>query len=354
MKALAPMGIVRGEGSGPEIMRAAEQVLGFFEQRDSFQVPRVEFKSQAPALKYSVSSFNQLKRFYAQMRARNGCVLRGAIYARQVYKLRHDFRLTFKPILLNPFPELFDDSPLKREVVEKMDLLLVRENAQGLLMAKEKIRNTLKGKKFEGVFNYDEKLNEAFVRFCFLAAQHRKKKIMFLIKGDVWGKLNGMWFNTWKKVNKEFPEVEWEWEHDDTWFGYFLKNPEKYDVVAALGISGDLIADPLATLLYGTRALTPSANIAPDGFMSFQTVHGAGTQIPKGKASPLAMMRALGMAFEYFYQKPEYAKEIDSAIRRVLAQGYRGADLFDDSKEGQKIVDCAEMTALILKELETL
>lgn len=176
---------------------------------------------------------------------------------------------------------------------------------------------------------------------------------MFLIKGDVWSRTSfgGMWLNLWGKVGKKYPKVKFDWEHPDTWFGYFMVHPEKYDVVVALGIAGDLISDPIATLAYGTRAVTPSANIAPDGFMSFQTIHGAGTQIPKDKANPIAMIRGVGLMMDYFFKMPQMRNLIDKAIRNVLSRGYRTMDIYIEGRPRHKLVGTKKMTNLIAEEM---
>lgn len=123
--------------------------------------------------------------------------------------------------------------------------------------------------------------------------------------------------------------------------------------MTTLGLSGDLIADPIATLAYGTRTITPSANISPDGFMSFQTIHGAGTGIPKGTANPIAMIRSLGLMMEYFYKMPDIREWIEISIRKVLAKGYRTFDIYDKNDSQYKLVKTTkEMTNLIIKEMK--
>ena len=185
----------------------------------------------------------------------------------------------------------------------------------------------------------------------------RKKRIMFLIKGDVWNRKNfgGMWLNLWKNVGEKYPDVNFDWEHSDTWFGYFLAHPEKYDTVAALGLSGDLLSDPIATLAYGTRTITPSANISPDGFMSFQTIHGAGTEIPIGAANPIAIIRSAGLMMDYFFKMPELRILIDRAIRNVLRLHYRTADIYSKSNPKHILVKTTkEMTSLIIHQIKSL
>lgn len=351
-----PIGYIKGEGCGPDIIESAISILKEIEKIKEVRFKFIEYKGDAPALEYTTKSFTQLKNFYKQIRKENGCIIRGGIYARQVYKLRHDFNMIFKPILINPIPELYENSPFKEDFAKKIDLLIIRENAQGLLMGKEKLKKTRTGRKFEGKFYYDENLCRKFVEMCYETASKRKKRIMFLIKGDVWSRksFGNMWLNLWEEVGKKYLNVEFDWEHGDTWFGYFLQYPERYDVVVALGIVGDIISDAIATLAYGTRTITPSANISPDGFMVFQTMHGAGTEIPKGKANPMAAIRAVGLMMDYFFKRPELRDLIEVAIRNVLAKGYRTMDIYIKGNPKHELIGTKEMTDLIIKEIQKL
>lgn len=346
-----PIGYIQGEGCGPDIIESALGVLKEIEKIKNIKFRFVEYKGKAPALEYTTDSFRQLKKFYTKIKKEKGCILRGAIYARQVYQLRHLFHMTFKPILINPLPELYENSPFKDDFAQKINLLIIRENAQGLLMGKEKLI-TKKGKQCKVTFDYDEALCRQFVEMCYEAARKRNKKIMFLIKGDVWdtNKLGGLWLNLWKEVGTRYPDVAFDWDHEDTWFGYFLLHPEKYDTVAALGLAGDILTDSIATLAYGTRAVTPSANIAPDGFMVFQTIHGTGTGIPAGSANPTAAIRAVGLMMDYFYAMPDMREMLDRALRNVIARGYRTVDIHLENKE-QTLVGTKEMTEWVVKEL---
>lgn len=348
-----PIGYIPGEGCGPAIIESALAVLKEIERIKDIKFQYVEYEGKAPALEYTDESFRQLKKFYQDIKDKGGCIIRGAIYARQVYQLRHAFNMTFKPILINPLPELRAHTPLREDFAQKINLLIIRENAQGLLMGKEKL-TTKKGKQCSVTFDYDEALCRQFVEHCYAAAQKRNKKIMFLIKGDVWDtkKLGGLWLDLWKEVGARYPDVAFDWDHEDTWFGYFLLHPERYDTVAALGLAGDILTDSIATLAYGTRAVTPSANIAPDGFMVFQTIHGTGTGIPAGQANPIAAIRAVGMMMDYFYGMPDLREQIDHAIRQVLARGYRTIDLCSGQHPDQTLVGTKEMTELIVRELE--
>jgi len=123
-----PIGYIKGEGCGPDIIEAVLLVLKEIGKLKNIQFTFIEYRGEALALVYTKKSYEQLKSFYGDIKKQNGCIIRGGMYARQVYKLRHDFQMTFKPILINPIPELFDNSPFKKELAKKIDLLIIREN----------------------------------------------------------------------------------------------------------------------------------------------------------------------------------------------------------------------------------
>jgi isocitrate/isopropylmalate dehydrogenase len=94
-----PIGYIVVEGCGPDIMESARSVLKAIEKISEIKFRLIKYKGEAPALKYTTKSYNQLKSFYKQIKKEGGCIIRTGIYARQVYKLRNYFKMTFKPIL---------------------------------------------------------------------------------------------------------------------------------------------------------------------------------------------------------------------------------------------------------------
>jgi len=351
-----PIGVIKAEGAGPEIISSALAVLHEIERIKNIKFEIVEYHGSAPAKKYSEEAYYQLKSFYKKIKSQGGCVIRGGIYARIVYQLRKDFNTLYKPIYLKPIPELFDTALLKKEVLEKIDILLVRENVQGLLFSKEKIIKLKTGERIlKGNFTYHENKIKALAELSFKEASKRRKILNLFIKGDVWQGLLPLWLEIFESVNKKYPKVKFNWDHADTAYADFLIHPSKYDTIVTLGIVGDTLTDPTAALLYGTRAITPSANISDNGFMTFQTVHGASTAIGgQNKANPIAMIRAIALMLDLFFEMPSEANLIETAIRKVLAKGYRTIDIYRPSRKSNKLIGTKEITKQIIKEISLL
>lgn len=348
-----PIGVIKAEGAGPEIIDSALAILHEIERIKKVKFEIIEYRGNAPAKKYSKEAYRQLKNFYRKIKSRGGCIIRGGIYARIVYQLRKDFNAIYKPIYFKPIPELSDTSLLKKDVLEKINILLIRENAQGLLFSKEKIKKLKTGERvLHGTFTYQENKIKALAELAFRQAQKRCKILHLFIKGDIWQGLSQLWLKAFESVNKKYSKVKFDWDHADTAYANFLIHPSRYDVIVTLGIVGDTLTDQMAALLYGTRAVTPSANISDDGFMTFQTIHGASTAIGgQNKANPIAMIRAIALMLDLFFKMPEEGNLIENAIRKVLAKGYRTIDIYRPNRKNNKLVGTKEITDLIIKEI---
>lgn len=344
-----PIGVIAAGGVGPEIMDAALECLAVLGNKANLSFRLSVYSGLAPATEYTEKSYRQLHDFYEKIRSEGGCVIRGAIYARLVYRLRAEFSLVTKPIYYEPIPELYGNSLLREGVAEKFSLLLVRENAQGLFFSKEKVTGKKGRRVVEGTFTYEEGKVRALVEFAFEQASKRRNVLNLFIKGDTWQKLAPLWLDIIELVHKKYPAVKFDWDHADTGFANLLIHPERHDVVIALGSAADLISDPLATLIYGSHTIIPSANISPEGFMVFQTVHGTAHAIAgQNKANPIGMIRAVAMMLKLFFTLENEANLIEDAIRKVLKQGYRTIDLHHPNTK-HELVGTKEMGNLIAR-----
>ena len=352
-----PIGIIISEGAGAEIIDSVLKVLREIEKVKQIKFGFVEYKGPLPsAIKYGEDVQKELTKFYREIKEKNGCIIRSGIYARTVYQLRKDFNLVYKPTYFKPILELLDTSLLKSEIAEKIDVLLIRENSQGLLFSEEEIKKTKTGEKIlYGTFAYEENKIRALAKLAFEQAQKRRKILELFIKGDVWRKLLPLWFDAFESVGKNYPEVKFDWEHADIGLAEVLMKPARHDVIVTLGIVGDTIVDVYAALLYGTRAATPTANISPDGFMTFQTIHGACTEIAgQNKVNPVGQIRSAAMMLDLFFKMPKEAELIEDAIRKVLSQGYRTIDIYRSNNPNHRLIGTKEMTELIVKEIRKL
>jgi len=352
-----PIGIIRAEGIGPEVMDAAEACLSQIARSNKGRFQLIQYTGPAPTHgKRLGQAKDALRRFYAEIKETGGVILRSSFYAQLVYQLREDFNMHYKLIPLQPIPELYPNSPLKPDVAKKIKLLLVRDNAQGLYHGKERQEKSETGQRIVRLScTYDEGKIRQIARVAFESAAKNRRIVKLLIKCDVLPTLTRMWLEIFEEMNKRFPAVEFDWDHPDAGLADLLINPEGYGVLVALDPDADMISDFLSCLLHGTRAITPSGNFdSASGFATYQTIHGCGVALGgKNKANPIGMIMAVAMLLEYSLEMPLEAESLRGAVRKVLFKGYRTADIFLPHIPSNKLVGTLEMRDRIVEEIRT-
>ena len=346
------IGIIEGEGIGPEIVKAAHACLSAVEQISSERFSYIWYDGPAPTQRKELdTAYEGLKSFYADARDQGGVILRSSLYASLVYRLRTEFNMLYKLICLEPVSMLSDISPLKNDIANKIKLLLVRDNAQGLYHGDESLTIGSEGKRTVTLTSkYEEDKIQEIARIAFTLANQNRKRLILLIKGDVLTKLADLWLDVFQSVGKQFPQVSFDWDHPDPGLTDLFIRPEEFDVVVALDVDADIIGDFLAGLLHGTRAITPSGNFDPASkFASYQTIHGSADSLAhQNKANPIGMIMAAAMLLELSFDMPQAATIIRTATMEVLREGYRTSDIFPRDSKLHKLVGTKEMTDLIV------
>lgn len=356
------IGIIKGEGVGPEIMDAALSCLKEIEKIKGVKFNYVFYSGPAPSqinnyqTKNLEEAYSSLRKFYLDIRDQGGVILRSSLYASLVYKLRKEFNMLYKLIFLEPFPELSDVSPLKNEIANRIKFILVRDNTQGPYHGQEKdeIKN---GKRRVSITSiYEEEKIEEIARIAFTLANQSKKILHLFIKGCVLVRLSDLWIKVFESVNKEFPDVRFDWDHPDSGLTDMFISPKNFDVVVALDVDADIISDFLSGLLYGTRAITPSGNFDPfTRFATYQTIHGSADNLAgKDKANPIGMIMAASMMLELSFNMSNEANLIRRAIKNVLKHGYRTVDIFPVNGQNHGPVGTEKMKELIIEEIHKL
>lgn len=136
-----PIGIIKAEGVGPEIMAGTLTCLKEIAKSRKIKSNLLEYKGLAPVYGDFEKAYLPFKKFYKKIKASGGCILRAGIFAAIIYKLRQDFNTVYKPIYIKSMLELLDTFLFKKEIANKIDIFLIRDNCEGLLSVKEKIRN---------------------------------------------------------------------------------------------------------------------------------------------------------------------------------------------------------------------
>jgi 3-isopropylmalate dehydrogenase len=251
--------------------------------------------------------------------------------------LRHGLGLYANLRPVRPLPALYGASPLKREVIERTDLLVVRELTGGIYFG-EKARADGRA---HDVCAYTEQEIERIARTGFRAARSR---VTSVDKANVL-ETSRLWREVVSRVHaREFPNIELEHLLVDNAAMRLIAAPRHFDVILTENMFGDILSDE-AAMLTGSIGLLPSASVGGEGPGLFEPVHGSAPDIAgQGVANPLAMILSAAMLLRHGLGRDEPAARIESAVDRALAAGLRTGDLGGTATT-------AEATRAVLEEL---
>jgi len=238
---------------------------------------------------------------------------------------------------VRPLPALYDASPLRREIIERTDLLVVRELTGGLYFGD---RGRTDGRAHDTCV-YTEAEIERIARTAFQAARSR---VTSVDKANVL-ETSRLWREVVMRVHStEFPNIELEHVLVDNAAMQLVAAPRHFDVILTENMFGDILSDE-AAMLTGSIGLLPSASLGGDGPGVFEPVHGSAPDIAgQGIANPLAMFLSAALMLRHGLSRGDDAARIESAVDRALEAGLRTGDL------GGKATT-AEATRAVLKEL---
>ena len=272
-------------------------------------------------------------------------------------RLRKDLALfaNLRPAIC--YPALADASSLKREVVEGLDILIVRELTGGVYFGEPKTITDLGNGQKRAIDTqvYDTYEIERIARVAFDLAATRKNKVASAEKRNVM-KSGVLWNEVVTRVHKEsYGTAALEHVLADNCAMQLVRWPKQYDVIVTDNLFGDVLSD-IAAMLTGSLGMLPSASLgAPDPKSGrrkslYEPVHGTAPDIAgKSLANPIAMISSFGMALRYSFGLGEWADKLDRAIANVLERGMRTKDI---AKPGETVVSTTEMGAAILTELQ--
>ncbi len=221
---------------------------------------------------------------------------------------------------VRPLPALYDASPLKREIIDGTDLLVVRELTGGLYFGE-------KGRDGDRAFDtcvYTVAEIERIARTAFEAA---KSRVTSVDKANVL-ESSRLWREVVMRVHsEEFPHIQLEHVLVDNAAMQLISNPRHFEVIVTENMFGDILSDE-AAMLTGSIGMLPSASLGGDGPGLFEPVHGSAPDIAgKGIANPLAMFLSAALMLRHGFAMDDAASAVESAVDRALGDGLRTADL---------------------------
>ncbi len=262
-------------------------------------------------------------------------------------KLRKELGLFANVRPAKVYPALAGASTLRGDVVENIDLIVMRELTGGIYFGEPKgINNNGKERVGFNTLIYLESEIERIARASFNMAMKRRKKVTSVDKANVLDVMQ-LWREVVTQIAKDYPEVELNHMYVDNCAMQLIRNPKQFDIICTGNLFGDILSDE-AAMLTGSIGMLPSASLGERAAM-YEPVHGSAPDIAgKGIANPLATIASVAMMFKYSFNMPAESDAIESAIDAVLKKGYRTADLVED---GKKTVSTSEMGDLVVEEI---
>ncbi|GAB2887667.1 3-isopropylmalate dehydrogenase [Paralcaligenes ginsengisoli] len=256
-------------------------------------------------------------------------------------RLRKELGLfaNFRPAFL--FPELIGASTLRPEIVEGLDLLIMRELTGDVYFGEPRGISTTASGEREGynTMRYSESEIERIAHVAFRTARQRRHKVCSVDKANVLETMQ-LWREVVTNVGKQYPDVELTHMFVDAAAMMLMRAPKQFDVIVTGNIFGDILSDE-AAMLTGSIGMLPSASLALDHKGLYEPVHGTAPDIAgRNLANPLASILSMGMMLRYSFNQADNADRVQRAVRAVLADGYRTGDI---AQPGCKRVGTSEM-----------
>ena len=247
------------------------------------------------------------------------------------------------------YAELAGTSALKAEVVAGLDILIIRELTGDIYFGQPRGIHKLGDGQREGfdTMRYSESEIRRIAHVGFQAAQKRGKKLCSVDKANVL-ETSQLWRDVVTEVGKEYPGVELSHMYVDNCAMQLVRTPKQFDVIVTGNMFGDILSDE-ASMLTGSIGMLPSASLDAKNKGLYEPIHGSAPDIAgKDIANPLATILSAAMMLRYSLQQPAAADRVEAAVKKVLKEGYRTADIVE---AGAKKVGTKEMGTAVLAAL---
>lgn len=342
--------LIKGDGIGPEIIDEAVKVLDAVASCSSFDFSYDEALMGGCA--YDITG-DPLPEETITKSLKSDAVLFGAIGGEKWDTLPREKRpesglLRFRKELgvyanLRPavvYKELINASSLKPEIINGVDIMVVRELIGGIYFGEPKGRTEDKG---WNTMVYTRSEIVRIAHHAFKIAQKRDKRVCSIDKANVLD-VSQLWRDVVTEVSAEYPDVKLSHMYVDNAAMQLVLNPKQFDVMLTGNIFGDILSDE-ASMLCGSIGLLPSASIG-DKIGVYEPIHGSAPDIAgQGISNPIATIASASMMLRYALGEIEAADKIDNAIKKALSEGYRTQDIA--SFDAKEICSTSEMGSII-------
>ncbi|WP_096202777.1 3-isopropylmalate dehydrogenase [Bacillus sp. FJAT-45350] len=348
--------VLPGDGIGPEVTKAAVSVLDVIAEKYNHEFEYTYAKLGGVA----IDEYNTpLPEETVKVCKESDSVLLGAVGGykwdnlpghmrpeRGLLGIRKELELfnNLRPVVA--FSSLSDSSTLKKEVIDGVDLLILRELTSGIYFGQpSERRQEADGEAVVDTLYYKRSEIERIVKQAFELARVRRKKVTSVDKANVL-ESSRVWREVATEIGKDYPDVELEHMLVDNAAMQLIRDPKQFDVMVTENMFGDILSDE-ASMLTGSLGMLPSASLSSDGPGLFEPIHGSAPDIAgQNKANPLAMISSVAMMLKYSFGLQEEAESVGNAVNTVLEQGHRTGDI---AKPGEKVLTTTEMTEKVIE-----
>jgi 3-isopropylmalate dehydrogenase len=350
--------LLPGDGIGPEIMAVARQLLDEVSSSHGFSLvydvqPMGGVAIDATGEPLPNSTLEACKSADAVLLAAIGSPQYDSLPREQrpesgLLGLRSALGLfaNLRPVKI--IPALIDASTLKREVIEGVDLMVVRELTGGVYFGTPKGRVEAEGRvrAFNTMAYFDDEIDR-IAKVAFELAVARSGRLCSVDKANVLD-VSQLWRDQVTAMAADYPAVELSHMYVDNAAMQLVRNPRQFDVLLTSNLFGDILSDE-AAMLSGSIGMLPSASLGSSGPGLFEPIHGSAPDIARqDKANPMAMVLSAAMMLRVGLQQDAAATALETAVDRVLAAGYRTCDLMS---EGCTQLGCRAMGEQLLAAL---
>lgn len=354
--------VLPGDGIGPEVMAEALKVLDAIESKYDVKLERthanvggagidnegkalpettVNICKAADAILFGSVGGPKWETLPPDEQPERGALLP----LRKIFGLYANLR----PAII--FPSLTGASSLKEEVIAGgFNVLVVRELTGGIYFSTPKgIEGTGRDRIGIDTMKYSVPEIERITHVAFQAARKRSKKVCSIDKANVLSS-SVLWREVVTGIAKEYPDVELTHMYVDNGAMQLVRWPKQFDVLLCENMFGDILSDE-AAMLTGSLGMLPSASLAEGTFGMYEPSGGSAPDIAgQGIANPIAQILSAGMMLRYSFGLNDAADAIDNAVAKVLDQGFRTRDIYQQ-KDGEKLVNTSEMGKAIIAAL---
>lgn len=359
---MAKILVLAGDGIGPEVMAETVKILQFVNAQEKLGL---EFENAlAGGCSYDAHG-KPLTDETLKLAKAADAVLLGAVGGPKWEELDYSLRperalLALRSELglfanLRPakvYPALVDASSLKREVIEGIDIMVLRELTGDIYFGTPKGVEKLPDGQERGINTmvYTTHEIERIAKLAFEIARGRQKKVTSVDKANVL-ETTELWRKIVTQLGKGYPDVELKHMYVDNCAMQLVRYPKQFDVIVTGNLFGDILSDE-AAMLTGSIGMLPSASLAASKKGMYEPIHGSAPDIAgKGVANPIATILSGAMMLDLTFGKKAPAQRIEAAVEKVLETGLRTADI---AKPGEAKASTQEAGERILAELKKL